>query len=222
MADDELCSGFEPQTYLKERCKKCFRLKSKHVLVQQQQQQQQPAPAAPAAAGNAAAPAGGSSTTLRPVERRMSWRDKVYGGGVPASASAPSPASSSPSPVPSQPTPIPVTTYEADSTVPNDSAADGPPSGGLSPQGSERRRGAKSPRNDDDAISVVSFKSANSGMHTSFFIYRISLSPACVHLIVQEIRKQSDFYSVLSFNRCCSRWRTRKFIPKPLPIANDL
>ena len=24
------CPGFEPQTYLKDRCKKCFRLKSKH------------------------------------------------------------------------------------------------------------------------------------------------------------------------------------------------
>ncbi|VDN20411.1 unnamed protein product [Gongylonema pulchrum] len=24
------CSGFEPQTYLRERCKKCFRLRSKH------------------------------------------------------------------------------------------------------------------------------------------------------------------------------------------------
>uniref|UniRef100_A0A0M3IEM0 Nuclear receptor domain-containing protein n=1 Tax=Ascaris lumbricoides TaxID=6252 RepID=A0A0M3IEM0_ASCLU len=24
------CSGFEPQAYLRDRCKKCFRLKSKH------------------------------------------------------------------------------------------------------------------------------------------------------------------------------------------------
>lgn len=27
---DNICSGFEPQNYLKDRCKKCFRLKSKH------------------------------------------------------------------------------------------------------------------------------------------------------------------------------------------------
>eukprot|EP00081_Caenorhabditis_elegans_P007564 NP_001257173.1 Uncharacterized protein CELE_C34E11.3 [Caenorhabditis elegans] len=27
----DLCNGFEPQNYLKERCKKCFRPKDKHV-----------------------------------------------------------------------------------------------------------------------------------------------------------------------------------------------
>lgn len=27
---DSVCSGFEPQNYLKDRCKKCFRLKTKH------------------------------------------------------------------------------------------------------------------------------------------------------------------------------------------------
>lgn len=135
MADDELCSGFEPQTYLKERCKKCFRLKSKH---------------ASESAAPAPSPSPAATPSLRPVERRMSWRDKVYGGGS-AAATAQSNAS-------------PASTSDGDSATANDSAADGVASGGLSPQGSERRRGgAKSPRSDDDTVSVVSFKSANSG-----------------------------------------------------------
>uniref|UniRef100_A0A0K0ERB7 Girdin n=1 Tax=Strongyloides stercoralis TaxID=6248 RepID=A0A0K0ERB7_STRER len=32
MADTEECSLFEPQSYLKDRCKKCFKLKSKHPI----------------------------------------------------------------------------------------------------------------------------------------------------------------------------------------------
>uniref|UniRef100_A0A0N4ZQ97 Protein SOGA3 n=1 Tax=Parastrongyloides trichosuri TaxID=131310 RepID=A0A0N4ZQ97_PARTI len=32
MADGEECSLFEPQSYLKDRCKKCFKLKSKHPI----------------------------------------------------------------------------------------------------------------------------------------------------------------------------------------------
>lgn len=30
MADSLICTGFEPQNYLRDRCKKCFRLKNKH------------------------------------------------------------------------------------------------------------------------------------------------------------------------------------------------
>ncbi len=65
---DSGCTLFEPQTYLKDRCKKCFRLRSKHTSV---------LPSSSAVL----APSPSSSTTatnLRPVERRMSWRDKIY------------------------------------------------------------------------------------------------------------------------------------------------
>lgn len=34
MADTEECSLFEPQSYLKDRCKKCFKLKSKHPIIE--------------------------------------------------------------------------------------------------------------------------------------------------------------------------------------------
>uniref|UniRef100_A0A0N5CF03 Girdin-like n=1 Tax=Strongyloides papillosus TaxID=174720 RepID=A0A0N5CF03_STREA len=34
MADGEECSLFEPQSYLKDRCKKCFKLKSKHPVME--------------------------------------------------------------------------------------------------------------------------------------------------------------------------------------------
>ncbi|KAK6030855.1 hypothetical protein OSTOST_03000, partial [Ostertagia ostertagi] len=55
MAD--VCSGFESQNYLKDRCRKCFRQKDKHD-----------------------APA---HTPVSKKERRRSWREKIVDNGGP-------------------------------------------------------------------------------------------------------------------------------------------
>ncbi|CAI4226234.1 unnamed protein product [Auanema sp. JU1783] len=59
MAD--LCLGFEPQNYLKDRCRRCFRHKDKHddVILNVQQVQQQK------------------------KERRKSWKDRIADNGAP-------------------------------------------------------------------------------------------------------------------------------------------
>ncbi|CAD6189094.1 unnamed protein product [Caenorhabditis auriculariae] len=58
----DLCSGFEPQNYLKERCKKCFRPKDKHVEEV-------------------------ISVPVLKKERRKSWKDRNMDNGAPDDAS---------------------------------------------------------------------------------------------------------------------------------------
>ncbi|KAM3729149.1 Microtubule cross-linking factor [Dirofilaria immitis] len=86
MSSKASCSSFEPQSYLRERCKNCFNLRSKHDLKnnteriainsnnfdnssiknsQQQQQQQLESPAT------------SNATKERSREKRRSWRDKT-------------------------------------------------------------------------------------------------------------------------------------------------
>ncbi len=74
---DDLCSGFDPQTYLTDRCKRCFRVREKHgtaISVKDKSrvssffffnfQKNLCNPDADSAA---------------PVRRHMSWRERVYG-----------------------------------------------------------------------------------------------------------------------------------------------
>ncbi|KHN82982.1 Protein SOGA2 [Toxocara canis] len=65
------CSGFEPQTYLRDRCKKCFRLKSKHDELDSKASTE---PASPTASVSS------TSTRDRNREKRRSWRDKMSSG----------------------------------------------------------------------------------------------------------------------------------------------
>ncbi|EJD76702.1 CBR-TAG-241 protein [Loa loa] len=88
MSSEASCSGFEPQIYLRERCKNCFSLRSKHnfksdtertaiisnnfdnssMNISQQQQQQQESLATL------------NATKERSREKRRSWRDKTSTG----------------------------------------------------------------------------------------------------------------------------------------------
>uniref|UniRef100_F1KQ83 Protein SOGA2 n=1 Tax=Ascaris suum TaxID=6253 RepID=F1KQ83_ASCSU len=65
------CSGFEPQAYLRDRCKKCFRLKSKHDELECK------ATAAPASPTSSVST---NSARDRNREKRRSWRDKMSAG----------------------------------------------------------------------------------------------------------------------------------------------
>ncbi|GMR32066.1 hypothetical protein PMAYCL1PPCAC_02261, partial [Pristionchus mayeri] len=65
MADVAVCTGFEPQNYLRDRCKKCFRLKSKH-------EEEKPPPQSP----TVSSPPGSSRGSYRGVEKRRSFKDK--------------------------------------------------------------------------------------------------------------------------------------------------
>uniref|UniRef100_A0A0N5AHY6 JAKMIP_CC3 domain-containing protein n=1 Tax=Syphacia muris TaxID=451379 RepID=A0A0N5AHY6_9BILA len=59
------CSGFEPQTYLKDRCKKCFRLKSKHQDV-----------ADSSTASSVPTTSAASGENDRNRDKRRTWRDQ--------------------------------------------------------------------------------------------------------------------------------------------------
>ncbi|GMT04688.1 hypothetical protein PENTCL1PPCAC_26862 [Pristionchus entomophagus] len=65
MADVTVCTGFEPQNYLRDRCKKCFRLKSKH-------EEEKPPPQSPVVSS----PPGSSRGSYRGIEKRRSFKDK--------------------------------------------------------------------------------------------------------------------------------------------------
>jgi hypothetical protein len=73
---DRICEGFEPQNYLRERCKKCFRLKSKHGTVfdplQLPSTTTMPSVASPAS----------SISGRSEQEKRRSWRDPHASDGV--------------------------------------------------------------------------------------------------------------------------------------------
>ena len=81
MTDGGTCTGFEPQNYLRDRCKKCFRLKSKH----EEPNNNQSSPSANRAQnGRARRPVSVASaigspeatTSIVKKERRRSWREK--------------------------------------------------------------------------------------------------------------------------------------------------
>ncbi|VDK46408.1 unnamed protein product [Anisakis simplex] len=67
------CSGFEPQTYLRDRCKKCFRLRSKH----DETETKQPSTDHPSSPTSSIS---SNSARDRNREKRRSWRDKMSTG----------------------------------------------------------------------------------------------------------------------------------------------
>ncbi|KAF8382472.1 tag-241 [Pristionchus pacificus] len=73
MADVTVCTGFEPQNYLRDRCKKCFRLKNKH-------EEEKPPPQIPAVSSASSpvvsSPPGSSRGSYRSIEKRRSFKDK--------------------------------------------------------------------------------------------------------------------------------------------------
>uniref|UniRef100_A0A915B9I7 Uncharacterized protein n=1 Tax=Parascaris univalens TaxID=6257 RepID=A0A915B9I7_PARUN len=71
MMSEASCSGFEPQAYLRDRCKKCFRLKSKH---DESECKAIAAPASPTSSISA------NSVRDRNREKRRSWREKMSTG----------------------------------------------------------------------------------------------------------------------------------------------
>ncbi|VDM43616.1 unnamed protein product [Toxocara canis] len=72
------CSGFEPQTYLRDRCKKCFRLKSKHDELDSKASTE---PASPTASVSSTySECAIAATRDRNREKRRSWRDKMSSG----------------------------------------------------------------------------------------------------------------------------------------------
>ena len=87
MTDGGQCSGFEPQNYLRDRCKKCFRLKSKHEE-QNNNHASQPSSSSPAngrprrpvsvssAIGHTDSSGAVATAILAKKEKRKSWREK--------------------------------------------------------------------------------------------------------------------------------------------------
>ncbi|KAK0404966.1 hypothetical protein QR680_017728 [Steinernema hermaphroditum] len=66
---ETVCNGFEPQTYLKDRCKHCFRVRSKH---------EDPVAAATTVLSVPSTAATSPTTSTAPKkERRKSWRERV-------------------------------------------------------------------------------------------------------------------------------------------------
>ncbi|CAD5229162.1 unnamed protein product [Bursaphelenchus okinawaensis] len=71
---DGVCTGFEPQNYLRDRCRKCFRLRIKHDLPASVS----PTPRSPAMSSpeNVSSVSPPSSLSAEKAERRRSWRDR--------------------------------------------------------------------------------------------------------------------------------------------------
>ncbi|KAE9553976.1 hypothetical protein FO519_002793 [Halicephalobus sp. NKZ332] len=82
MTDGGSCTGFEPQNYLRDRCKKCFRLKSKHE--EQNNNQSSPPgnapqngrPRRPVSVASAIGSPEASTTSKAKKEKRRSWRER--------------------------------------------------------------------------------------------------------------------------------------------------
>lgn len=82
---DDVCDGFEPQNYLRERCKKCFRLKSKHSIVSEIPQLPpiSPTTTMPQQPTSSSIASPTSSISNRSnKEKRNSWRDFHLSDGV--------------------------------------------------------------------------------------------------------------------------------------------
>lgn len=79
---DNVCSGFEPQNYLRERCKKCFRLKSKHNVVTASPQLPPPTMPQPTATSSSVASPTSPVSTRSNKEKRYSWRDPYSSDGI--------------------------------------------------------------------------------------------------------------------------------------------
>lgn len=91
MSDGVTCTGFEPQNYLKDRCKKCFRLKSKHDELNNnlsttssgtQTNSQNGRPRRPISVSSAIGPpeitaSNVATTILAKKEKRRSWKEKT-------------------------------------------------------------------------------------------------------------------------------------------------
>ncbi|KAI6173744.1 Protein SOGA2 [Aphelenchoides besseyi] len=86
MSSDGICTGFEPQNYLRDRCKRCFRLKSKHDPTTSPpspapQPHTMPLPAS--TSNDYISPASSMSNLSRTSrEQRRSWRDPPNSDGL--------------------------------------------------------------------------------------------------------------------------------------------